>query len=283
MVKAALVIGLSMGRQYASWLEYLGYKVVTVDVDPDKKALYTNYEDAVRYTNYDIIYIGTPNWTHEPIARHVAKSTRLLIIEKPGIKDSKSWKNLLKDFPDTRIMMVKNNQYRLELSGFKELVKLSSQVIVKWSRKDGIPQSPWFVDKSKSFGGVSRDLMTHLLSYYTALSDYQNGTDHVKHIECIDGTNVDYNCELSFFNSHTKWKLIASWKNDQQDEHYIEFKLDSNDIRFELGDYVTAFGGCPASPYMAMIKTAMDNIDVDLFWQQQQEQDIWIHEQVEKL
>lgn len=283
MIKAALIIGLSMGRQYASWLEQLGYKAVTVDIDPARNADYTNYADAVRYQRYDIIYIGTPNFTHEVIARDVAKSTRILLIEKPGVEDSTAWKNLVEDNPDTRILMVKNNQYRLELSGFKDLLKIAKRVNVVWSRLDGIPASPWFKAKDLAFGGVSRDLMPHLLSYYTALTNHSSGTK--LYADSVDRhqTGIDDFCEIEIKNNNVTWTFTASWKNNRIDDHYIEFDFGESKARFQLGDHVTAFGGCPASPYMTMIQTAVNNVDNDEFWQQQLEQDLWIHKQIERL
>ncbi len=283
MNKTALVIGLSMGRQYASWLEQMGYKVVTADLDPGKSALYTDYKDAVRYQNYDIIYIGTPNWTHEPIARDVVDKTKILIIEKPGFVNSLAWKEFVDSNPNTRIFMVKNNQYRLELSGFKDLLKISRRVNVVWSRKSGIPASPWFKQRDRAFGGVSRDLMTHLLSYYTALTNYNYGTKSYTHAVDIHNTGIDDFCEIEIKNDNNTWCFTASWQNNKEDRHYIEFDFGSTRARFELGDYVTAFGGCPAAPYMAMIQAAVDNIDNPDFWQNQAEQDCWIHKQVENL
>ena len=283
MNKTALVIGLSMGRQYASWLEQLGYKVITADVDPARKAFYTDYADAVRYSIYDIIYIGTPNWTHELIARDVVDKTKILIIEKPGFVNSTAWKKLATDNPNTRILMVKNNQYRLELSGFKDLLKVSKRVNVVWSRRAGVPASPWFKEKDRAFGGVSRDLMPHLLSYYTTLTEYKDGVK--VYADAVDrhDTGIDDFCEIEIKNGNVNWTFTASWQNNKEDLHYIEFDLGTNKVRFELGDYVTAFGGCPAAPYMAMIQAAVDNIDNNNFWQSQLEQDCWIHKQVENL
>lgn len=277
----ALVIGLSMGQQYASWLTSLGYSVSTVDVNPDKNPTYIRYEDAVLDNTYDIIYIGTPNWTHESIARHVAPYTRLLIVEKPGVVDSQAWKCLVEDFPLTRIMMVKNNQYRFEMAGYKQLAQLSDSVRVTWSRKSGIPGSSWFTQPELSFGGVSRDLMPHLLSYYTVLTDYNLGSKILTAIGDNNDTGIDDRYELVFNNNNTAWYLVADWKNNLADEHSIEFSINGNKVKFQLGDYMTAFGGCPAGPYMSMIKTAIDNLDNDVFWQEQKDQDIWIHEQID--
>lgn len=272
-----------MGRQYVSWLKELGYEVFTVDIDPTRQANYINHTEAINYKSYDIIYIGTPNCTHEPIAKDVVNKTKILIVEKPGFVNSQSWRTFVEENPQTRISMVKNNQYRLELSGFKDLLKISYRINVVWSRKSGIPNSGWFKQKEKAFGGVSRDLMTHLLSYYTALTNYKNGT--IISAETIDyhNTGIDDFCSITIKNSDIVWTFTANWKNDKEDCHHIEFDFGDSTAKFELGDYVTAFGGCPASPYMNMIQSTVSNIDNNEYWQNQKEQDIWIHEQIENL
>ena len=47
-------------------------------------------------------------------------------------------------------------------------------------------------------------------------------------------------------------------------------------VRHELGL-------CPGEAYKAMIQKAMSNLNNNTFWQDQLEQDIWIHEQIEFL
>jgi len=73
--------------------------------------------------------------------------------------------------------MVKNNQYRQEIKEFQRLAESSDTVYVRWNSANRIPNpGSWFTTKKLSFGGVSRDLMPHMLSYYCALTNYQQGT-----------------------------------------------------------------------------------------------------------
>ena len=107
----ALVIGLGMGIQYVSWLQDLGFTVTTIDTDLNKKPDYTDFEFLYDEGHkQDIIYIGTPNFTHESIARQVASHAQILLIEKPGFKNYTNWMRFVSDFKSTRVMMVKNNQ-----------------------------------------------------------------------------------------------------------------------------------------------------------------------------
>lgn len=291
----ALVIGLGMGQQYRDWLQELQYAVTTVDVDPNKQADYINISDAIENNNYDIVYIGTPNWTHELIARQVANNTKLVLIEKPGVIDSKSWQSLIEDHPNTRIMMVKNNQYRSEINEFKRLSTQSLKIFVRWNNANRIPHpGSWFTTRSKSFGGVSRDLMPHMLSYYCALTDFKNGSkiksSASQRYKLEDIVNTEYGiinpqgtydvddfCHLEFKNDNIDWILTSNWKtNLDHDDSSISFDMKNSAIRYELGL-------CPKEAYQTMIGTAMKNLDNDSFWQRQLEQDIWIHQQIENL
>ncbi len=292
----ALVIGLGMGQQYRIWLSELNYNVKTVDPDPNKNADYSSVDQALAEDNfYNLIYIGTPNWTHEPIARQVADKTKLLLIEKPGVLNSKSWQQLINDHPSTRIMMVKNNQYRPEIEKFKTLSAASERIYVRWNNRNRIPHpGSWFTTKSKSFGGVSRDLIPHMLSYYCALTNYTQGTKIKSYatqnynLENIPDTDygivnpngiydVDDFCHIEFQNGNTTWILSANWKtNLDHDDSSISFNTTNSPIRYELGL-------CPGEAYKHMIQSATENLNNDTFWQEQLAQDIWIHEQIEQL
>ena len=295
-MKKALVVGLGMGTQYALWLGELGYNVFTVDVDSSKGASYTDVSFAItEHQMFDIVYIGTPNWTHEPIARQVAPHSKLVLVEKPGVRTSTDWQQLVADYPDTRIMMVKNNQFRPEIKLFQRQADNSERVHVRWNNANRIPHpGSWFTTKAKAFGGVSRDLMPHMLSYYCALTDYKQGVKikaradqhyELKNIHDTDygsvnpnGTyDVDDFCHFEFKNGDTTWILSANWKtNLDHDDSSIAFGMKNSAVRHELGL-------CPGDAYKKMISTAVSNLNNDTFWKEQLEQDVWIHQQIESL
>jgi predicted dehydrogenase len=295
-VNKALVIGLGMGQQYALWLAELGYNVFTVDTNIDKGADYSDLSFAIaEHDKFDVVYIGTPNWTHEIIAKQVAAHSKLVLIEKPGVKLSSGWKQLVESFPETRIMMVKNNQFRPELKLFKQQSDNSTTVYVRWNNANRIPHpGSWFTTRSKAFGGVSRDLMPHMLSYYCAMTDYKQGAkikataSQQYKLEDIHNTDygvvdkngiydVDDFCRIEFKNGKTTWILTANWKtNLDHDDSSISFENNSSAVRHELGL-------CPGAAYKAMITQATNNLNNDEFWQEQLEQDMWIHQQIEFL
>ena len=273
----ALVIGLGMGRQYWSWFYQMGYDITTVDADPNKQAKYLSVQDAL-VQMYDIVYIGTPNYTHEPIAHAVADHAHIVLVEKPGLADADSWQKLVDKFPKTRFVMVKNNQHRSEMPGFAKLAAMAEGGKIVWSRRDGIPQGAWFLNPKQAFGGVSRDLMPHLLSIYYNLNIIKESRSY-KTLEDNSNVGIDTFCEIQY----GTWRLIACWQNHSKDEFYIEFIINGKAIRFDIGDTFTAFGGCPGGPYMSMINTLQENANNNEYWLHENGVDLWIHQQLESL
>jgi len=286
----ALIVGMGIGQLYQKVFTELKYDVETVDIK--LKATYKDAADAKG--SYDIAVICTPNFTHEEIARTIAKKCKIVLIEKPGLQDAKCWQCLVEDFPDTRFMMVKNNQYRKEISKYKRLAETSDRIQAVWNSKDRIPfPGGWFTTKEKAFGGVSRDLLPHLLSYYTVLTDYKNSTRLFGHaiqrhqlkditrtdygIVNSDGTyDVDDFAELEYKNDNCFWVLSSNWKDGVNDDIFLSFSMKNSAVKESLGL-------CPEEAYKAMIETAVKNVDKNAFWEDQYDQDIWIHKQLEKL
>jgi len=295
-MKKSLIIGMGIGQLYKTVLTNLGYEVITVDPDISKGAMLPSVDAAILvHAPFDVVNICTPNFTHVKIARQVASFSKIVFIEKPGLATSDAWEQLVKDYPYTRFMMIKNNQYREEIKRFKELADSSNSVTVRWNNKNRIPHpGSWFTTKSLSFGGVSRDLIPHMLSYYCALTDYEQGNQlfssvdqrhNLKDLTVTDYGVVNHNgtydvddfCELQYTSSNgVKWTLTANWKDDVSDDSSISFDMTNTAIKFELGL-------CPEEAYQHMIKTAVDNIDNGDFWLKQYKQDTWIHKQIEHL
>lgn len=296
-MKKALIIGLGFGRAvYLPVLTQLGYEVITVDMDASKQADFLAVEDAIRvHSKFDTVNICTPNFTHIKLARKVAALSKIVFIEKPGVASSDAWRQLCIDYPDTRFMMVKNNQFRQEIKLFKQLADQSERIYIRWNNANRIPQpGSWFTTKSLAFGGVSRDLMPHMLSYYCALTDYKDGVKlkgyATQNYELKDIHNTDYGsvnpdgtydvddfCHFEFKHGNTTWILTSNWKtNLDHDDSSISFGMKNSAVRHELGL-------CPESAYKAMVENAIANLNNNEFWQEQIAQDIWIHEQIENL
>jgi predicted dehydrogenase len=285
----SLVIGMGIGCLYRDVLKNLGYDVVTVDLDPSKGADYTDYHEALTGL-YTTVHICTPNFTHEEIARAVAPFARIVFVEKPGVQNRADWLQLDRDFTNTRFIMVKNNQWRDNVSELKQLADRAVRVNIEWTRRNCIPNpGSWFTTKKLAYGGVSCDLMPHMLSWYIALDDNW-GRDTVEksahqqwQLNEIDSTeygtvnpngvyDVDDVCTIKFGD---KWTLSANWRSMDTEKSAIDFVMADDTVEtFELG-------WCPESAYQAMIADAVKNIDNEAWWYVQLIQDCWIHEQIE--
>jgi predicted dehydrogenase len=292
----SLIIGMGIGNLYQSVLENLNHQIVTVDSNTNLSADYINFVDAIRdHVNFDTVHICTPNFTHETIARAVAPHARIVFVEKPGLEDSNAWGKLITDFPNTRFMMVKNNMWRDNIKNMIQQVSHSKTVKFKWINKNRIPKpGSWFTNKELAYGGVSRDLMPHLLSLYvavnqhwqeTVITGYEARRQHeLKDITSteygevnLDGVyNVDDVCKIKFIRNGLSWKLESNWADGREDNRAIEFELHDGTVeRIELGL-------CPESAYNSMIKDAIAHANNDAWWLQQNTIDIWIHSMLEK-
>jgi predicted dehydrogenase len=294
MNKRSLIIGMGIGQLYKTVLEKLGHEVITVDHDSSKGADFITVDSAiVTHAFFDTVHICTPNFTHFELAGKVAPYSKIVFIEKPGVSTSLSWQRLITNFPQTRFMMVKNNMWRSNISELKELADQAKTVNIRWIRRNCIPSpGSWFTTKKLAFGGVSRDLMPHLLSLYIALNtnwrtEFVSSKSSIMQwlLEDIDSTeygtinpdgtyDVDDVCHIDF---GIKWGCQANWRSMDTEDSSIEFIMKDNKVeRFELG-------WCPEEAYLNMIKEAVERVDDYQFWLNQFDIDTWIHEKIENL
>jgi predicted dehydrogenase len=295
-MKTSLIVGMGIGNLYATVLNNLGHGIITVDADPNKKADFTSVDDAIEKCQmFDTVHICTPNFTHEEIARKLAPVSRIVFIEKPGVKDSNAWLRLLNDFPKTRFMMVKNNMWRKNIKQMQKLAKDSKSVYIDWINKDRVPNpGTWFTTKELAYGGVSRDLMPHLLSLFIALEPewlIANETNRIikQQWQLEDLTKTDYGVVKAdgtydvddyfglSFTHNIEFDLLTNWRSMEHDQRQITFNLKNGKKK------VIELGLCPEEAYQAMIKDAVKNKDNDEFWKQQMLQDYWIHKRIENL
>ena len=284
----SLIIGMGIGQLYESVLTELGHIVVTVDLDTSR-AQYKDVDSALRtHGQFDTVHICTPNFTHVNIARKIAACTKIVFIEKPGVANEESWKQLVKDYPKTRFMMVKNNMWRDNINEMRAHYVKSKNINLNWINKNRVPKpGSWFTNKSLAYGGVSRDLLPHLLSLFVALEPSYDSTSWVfRHswqkwtlddLKDSDYGNVDPNgiydvddrVELEGYVGEHKWVICANWRSNSHD-----------DIAIYFDDYAVPLGLCPESAYKNMISDAVKNINNDNFWKEQYEIDCWIHKKI---
>lgn len=286
----SLIIGMGIGQLYKTVLTNLGAEITTVDSDISKGADFPDALAAVMARGpFDTAHICTPNFTHFTIATKIAHDCKIVFIEKPGVATASNWATLVHSFPDTRFMMVKNNMWRDNIEEMRLNAESADEIKFNWINKDRVPSpGSWFTTRKLAFGGVSRDLMPHLLSLYIALNPNwlktgMSGQTSKMRWFLEDLTNTEYGkvnpngvydvddvCSIDF----GKWKLTADWRSMDKDRRNIEMWFGDSVLTHELGL-------CPEYAYERMIKEAVEKQDDKQFWQNQLLIDYWIHERIE--
>lgn len=292
----SLIVGMGIGELYKKELAALGIQAITVDSNKDKNPDFLNIESAaLAHDFFETVHICTPNFTHYDLASRLAKRARIVFVEKPGVQNADTWRKLVRSHSQTKIIMVKNNQYRQEIDKFKAYSVSKKNILIKWSNKNRIPNpGSWFTTHSLAYGGVSRDLMPHLLSYICAIYPHYADMQITKkfllqNYSLADTTSSDYGtvnhggtydvddlAKLELSLGDLNVKLEASWRNDVEDQNYLSFYNDYDAMSFQLGL-------CPDYAYGKMIKHCLDNLNNPKFWYEQYCQDIWIHEIIDQL
>jgi predicted dehydrogenase len=302
--RTSIVVGMGIGQLYKQVLEDLGHSVITVDSDPLKFADFVSVDSAIdAHKNFDTAHICTPNFTHANIARRLATHAKIIFIEKPGVIDAATWMSIVNAHKRTKFIMVKNNQWRDNIENLQSLAQRSYMVDINWINDDRVPNpGTWFTTKELAYGGVSRDLMPHLLSIYMALEPEWKTAKIVRKTaskiwQLSDLTKTDYGmvkangiydvddyCAMTFSSESTVWNLTANWRSKTGDERNIVFHLLPIDGEFDrLNTVKIELGLCPESAYKSMIEDCINNLSNAEFWQQQLEQDYYIHERVQNL
>lgn len=280
----SLIIGMGIGQLYKQVLEELKFEVITADLN--KPADYKFWQDAIRdHKHFDTVHICTPNFTHNSIAFEIAPNCRILFIEKPGLQYQSDWRKLVSQNPKTRCIMVKNNMWRDNIVELQTLYKQSNEIRFHWLNENRVPYpGSWFTDKKLAFGGVSRDLIPHLLSLFISLEPqyehavwlYKNAWQRWELKDLADSDygqinangvyNVDDNVDLECTIKTHRCFFRSSWRT-----------LKPNDIGIHFDSTFIELGLCPESAYRNMIMDCLDHIDNRLFWDEQFYIDYWIH------
>jgi hypothetical protein len=284
-----LVVGLGIGQLYKNVCKDLKYICYTVDINPDLNPNYLDLDQAITDVNsIDITIVSVPNYLHYSIAKKVAKVSKIVLIEKPGVKDAQEWQSLVREFPNTRFMMIKNNQYRDNTKLLFAKYHKSKNIKLHWINNNRVPKpGSWFTNSQLSYGGVSKDLLPHLLSFYTLFEPQYQQTNWHNKIKTqkwqlqdltdsdygdikVDGIyNVDDYVTLNTNIFNKDITITTDWRS-----------MSGSDIGLYFDNEFIDLGLCPESAYKNMLKFVNANIYNDIFWQNQLEQDIWIHKQI---
>jgi len=288
----ALIVGLGIGELYRSIYESKLWEVTTVDTH--KPADYWDIEQV--QGEFDVAHICTPNFTHESIARTIAPMCKIVFVEKPGLPTAEDWESLVHTFPQTRFAMVKNNQHRSNLEDIYMQARSSDEIIINWHNYNRVPSpGSWFTERDKAWGGVSRDLMPHCLSWvqifepeFHELEFFSASTHQHYNLDTVGSTDygtidpygiydVDDQADITLFNKWHRYTCTTSWKNPVGDKICLEFYKDG------VLTHTEPLGLCPEDAYEKMIDTAVNNLYNDTYWSSELRRDIWIHQQLELL
>ena len=307
-MQSVLIVGLGIGELYKKILtkdsnSYV-YKVTTIDNDPKKKADFLDLDSCLKVTpRFDMAIICTPNHIHEYYVDRLVDICRVVLVEKPGLKDSKKWAEFFAR--KQNLFIVKNNMFRKNIDDIAEYIlnnrKNIDSVNINWICKDRVPNpGSWFTNKDLAWGGVSRDLIPHLLSMYYEIfreEDYPQHIDKEQRHTLLDVAstaygkvdrdgvyNVDDYCKLIYAPEFFKLELVADWKNDLLDttKHpdglnigvSIKLKTDAAIINYD-------FGLCPESVYLRMLNFYLDMEDENVH--EHYDMDMWILKNIENI
>ena len=166
-----------------------------------------------------------------------------------------------------------------------------SIIDLNWKNNNRIPSpGTWFTNKHLAFGGVSRDLLPHMLSLLIVLSptDYEKYNVIDKKVEqryrledCTDTDygqvkedgiyDVDDNVYLKLVGPNNVININTAWRTDEEDD--IAVHMYKGKIKFRS----YALGLCPEEAYQSMIENHIKNLNNEEFWKEQNKQDLFIH------
>ena len=292
----SLVVGLGFGQLYVDILKRMGHEVITVDINPDANGDFTELTTAISaHAPFDTAHICVPNHLHYKTALKLAEHTKIVFVEKPGVETINHWRLLTNLNTSTRFMMTKNNQWRNNIKDITKNCEASDLIQINWVNKNRIPgPGTWFTDKSKAFGGVSRDLLPHLMSIMMSVNKntYQDFKVKKYHTEqrwnLSDCTGTDYgvvnengvydvddSATMELTDGNKTYILYANWKNNLHDDMAIHFYKDGESHLESI-----SLGLCPEQAYEEMIKNSLIHLEDDMFWNNQLEQDLYIQEKI---
>ena len=305
MSKKAIVVGYGgIGKNvYVPQLENLGYDVDVVD----PFHTFTDYDtvnDVPKSNEYDIAVICCPNEHHLNAVLELSDVCKNILVEKPGLANTKAWNRTVKRFPNHNIVLVKNNLYRDSIETYETLINVDdvTKVEINWLNKDRIPSpGSWFTNKEKAFGGVTHDLFPHLYCFMFALFPFHSFRKEVGETFMMQrwnldniGDNTDYGeinrdgvynvcdyAEQHFMLERGAREplpvtLRASWKEGYDDQAIHIHYNSGGKLRLE-------FGLCPDYAYGEMIKAVAKGqfMRDPLANFIEQEFDEWIHTNLE--
>ena len=141
--------------------------------------------DVVSDANVGLVIICAPNEMHTAYVDIVVRAGKVVVCEKPmciTLQEVNLWEELLPNFGG-QIFFSLPSRFREDVRALGRMIEQGSlgsvyKVNARWIRRNGIPQSGWFINKRQSGGGALLDLGSHLMDVVYDMLQYPVVLNH---------------------------------------------------------------------------------------------------------
>lgn len=220
-----------------------------------------NYKDLLQNKEIDFVSVCLPNYLHSSVSAEALHAGKHVHCEKPMAINGDEGRKMLQASKDTgkKLMIALNNRFTPYAYHVREIIQSGIlgeiyHVNCGWKRRNGLPASDWFADRSMSGGGPFIDLGVHFVD----LSMHFLGFPEVDTVSActysklggsktriVDSKVIDhdriYNVEdlavgMIRLKKDISINFEISWaSNIQQEEMYYELQGTKAGLKFEAG------------------------------------------------
>lgn len=158
-----------------------------IDIEKAKKAaeefgasfITDDYKELLARDDIDFVSVCLPNYLHSKVTVEALHFGKHVHCEKPMAMNAEEAKDMLdaKTATGKKLMIGLNNRFTPYASFVRELIKGGKlgdiyHINCGWKRRNGLPASDWFADRSKSGGGPFIDLGVHFVDLSMSFLGY---------------------------------------------------------------------------------------------------------------
>lgn len=140
---------------------------------------FTDYKELLALEEIDFVSVCLPNYLHAPVTIEALKAGKHVHCEKPMTINEANAQEMLRVSKETnkKLMIGLNNRFTPYAMYVRDYIKqgnLGNIYFAKcgWRRRNGLPHSGWFSDKSQSGGGALIDLGVHFIDLVMHYMNY---------------------------------------------------------------------------------------------------------------
>lgn len=138
-----------------------------------------NYKELLARNDIDFVSICLPNYLHSKVTAEALQSGKHVHCEKPMAMSAEEARSMLnaKKAAGKKLMIGLNNRFTPYAWFVRDMIKSGKlgdiyHVNCGWKRRNGLPASDWFADRSKSGGGPFIDLGVHFVDLSMSFLGY---------------------------------------------------------------------------------------------------------------